>query len=214
MYHIQPHTMARNSGLIVWSSVACLLLSLVLIIVNLETETDLEAEAVFRGDSGSLNVSGGHTVYISDEYECFAAAVTIANETEDFFKPGCDEIYDQPGWLVIGTFHPMRESLLSVNSTHEILIIDDASYITSAGYLGCGLCCLGLIGLVGGLITRSTSRKKVSTHQTENPYQSTQQPVQQQAYGRYAPVESQYKEDFMQQEQNSTEAEETSSPWD
>ena len=206
--------MAKNSGLILWSSVACLLLSLVLIIVNLETEVDLEAEAVFRGESGSLNLSGAHTVYISDEYECFAAAVTITNETEDFFQPGCDEIYDQPGWLVIGSFYPMRESMLTVNSTHEILIIDDASYITSAGYLGCGLCCFGLIGLVGSFITRSSSPKEAVSYAPNNPYQPTQQEVQQPSNERYAPVQSQYKEDFMEQEQNSTEAEEKSSPWD
>ena len=205
--------MASNSGLVLWGSVACLLLSLVFVIANLETEVDLEAEAVFRGDSGTLNVSGGHTVYISDEYECFAAAVTIANEIEDFFQPGCDAIYDQPGWLVIGSFYPMRESQLTVNSTHEVLIIDDASYITTAGYVGCGLCCFGLVGLIGGLITRSSSPKKPISYGTE-PYQATQKQVQEPSNQRYAPVQSQYKEDFMEQDLNSTEAEEESSPWD
>ena len=162
---------------------------------------DVEGEAIFQGTSGSVSVEeyGTYTILVDDHYRCDETTVSITDGSTEFFTPECDRDFDEVGWRAIGVMGADSSGELSVTSDHEIIIVDDIIYGAEGGYLvlgGGGLCCIGIIGLVVGIVMAFNQKGKadvqhVIIQQPMMQQQQHQQPVQQQ---HQQPVQQQHQQ--------------------
>lgn len=225
--------MANAGKIFTFGSVFCVLFSMVLMIAGSLSEIDIEAEAAFQGTSGDFKpVMGVHTVFIQDNYSCGDGTVSIMEGEVEKFEFGCSDAHDQQGWREIGVVDPTPGAVLTVNSDIEVLIIDDFTLVGGMMMGGCGLCCLGVLGLlIGALVSIGSSKKPPTQYIMNNPsaqqfgqpmtgqpqygFQTAQTggvpPSVQNTYNE--PVQSQYNEDFRNRG-GVPEAEEKSGIWD
>lgn len=216
-----------------FGSVFCILFSMVLMVSGSYSEIDIEAEAAFQGTSGDFKpAAGAHTVFIQDNYSCTDGTVSIMEGDMEKFEFGCSDDWNQQGWHEIGVVDPTPGSTLTVNSDVEVLIIDDFNLVGPMMMGGCGLCCLGIIGLIIGTLVSINTRKKPPTQYIVNNPSTQQfgQPMMGQAqYGFETaqtgaaspsvqntynePVQSRYNEDFRNRD-GVPETEEKSRIWD
>ena len=152
-------------------------------------DIDVESNAIFQGSSGSVSVEeyGTYTIFVNDQYRCDETTVSITDDTTEFFITECDRIYDEVGWRAIGVMETNLNGELSVSANHEIIIMDDLVYVSEGGGLmlgGGGLCCIGIIGLVIGIVMSFNKKGKGGVQhviiQQPMMQQQHQQPVQQQ----------------------------------
>ena len=73
---------------------------------------------------------------------------------------------------------------LSVTANHEIIIVDDIIYASGGGFMmmgGGGLCCIGIIGLVVGIVMVSKKKGNAGAQYVfiQEPMMQHQQPMQQ-----------------------------------
>ncbi len=154
-------------------------------------DIDVEGNAIFQGSSGSVPVekSGIYTIFVNDQYRCDETTISITDGTTEFFISECDRTFDEVGWRAIGVMEPNLNGELSVSANHEIIIVDDIVYISEGGGLmlgGGGLCCIGIIGLVIGIVMAFNKKGKGGVQhviiQQPMMQQQHQQPVQQPSY--------------------------------
>jgi hypothetical protein len=152
-------------------------------------EIDVENEAVFQGTSGTFQAEtyGGYTIFVNDQFTCEETTVSITDGTDELFVLECDSVLDEAGWRSIGVIDVETTGQLSVTSNHEIIIVDDVVYLEEGAGLmfgGGGLCCIGIIGLVIGIIMAFNQKGKGGLQHViiQHPMmqQQYQQPVQQQ----------------------------------
>ena len=155
-------------------------------------DIDVESNAIFQGSSGSVSVEeyGTYTIFVNDQYRCDETTVSITDDTTEFFITECDRIYDEVGWRAIGVMETNLNGELSVSANHEIIIMDDLVYVSEGGGLmlgGGGLCCIGIIGLVIGIVMSFNKKGKGGVQHV-----IIQQPMMQQQYQQ--PVQQQYQQ--------------------
>ena len=145
-------------------------------------EIDVESEAIFQGTSGSVSVEeyGIYTIFVNDQFSCDETTVSITDGSTEFFTSECDTLFDEAGWRAIGVMETDLDGELSVTSNHEIIIIDDIVYGFEGAFVmmaGGGLCCIGIIGLVVGIVMASKMKGEVSG---QHVIVQSQQPIQSQ----------------------------------
>jgi len=163
------------------------------------SEIDVESYAIFQGSSGSVSVEeyGTYTIFVNDQYRCDETTVSITDDTTDFFIAECDRDFDEVGWRAIGVMETNLNGELSVSANHEIIIVNDLVYLSEGGGLmlgGGGLCCIGIIGLVIGIVMSFNKKGKGGVQHV-----IIQQPMMQQQYQQ--PVQQQYQQPVQQQYQ-------------
>ncbi|MDA0648016.1 MAG: hypothetical protein O2786_01705 [archaeon] len=165
----------------------------------------VESNAIFQGTSGSVSVEeyGVYTILVNDNYRCDETTVSITDGTTEFFTTECDRYLDQVGWRHIGVMETNLNGELSVSANHEIIIVDDLIYLTEGGGLflgGGGLCCIGIIGLVIGIVMAFKQKGKGSGQHViiQQPMMQHQQPMQQQ---HQQPMQQQHQQPMQQQHQ-------------
>ena len=150
-------------------------------------EIDVESEAIFQGTSGTFQAEtlGGYTVFVNDQFTCEETTVSITNGTDELFVLECVSFFDEEGWRKIGVIDVETLGQLSVTANNEIIIIDDLVYGNEGVFLmmgGGGLCCIGIIGLVIGLVMASKMKGKASGQhvivQFQQPIQSQEEQEQ------------------------------------
>ena len=168
-------------------------------------DIDVESNAIFQGTSGSVSVEdyGTYTILVDDHYRCDETTVSITDGTTEFFTSECDMDFDEVGWRAIGVMETNLNGELSVSANHEIIIVDDLIYFAEGGGLflgGGGLCRIGIIGLVVGIVMASKQKGKGGVQHViiQQPMMQHQQPVQQQYQ---PPVQQQYQPPVQQQHQ-------------
>jgi len=162
-------------------------------------EIDVENEAVFQGTSGTFQAEtyGGYTIFVNDQFTCEETTVSITDGTDELFVLECDSVLDEAGWRSIGVIDVETTGQLSVTSNHEIIIVDDVVYLEEGAGLmfgGGGLCCIGIIGLVIGIIMAFNQKGKGGLQHV-----IIQHPMMQQQYQQ--PVQQQYQQPVQQQYQ-------------
>jgi hypothetical protein len=148
-------------------------------------DIDVESNAIFQGTSGSVSVEeyGVYTILVNDNYRCDETTVSITDGTTEFFTTECDRDFDEVGWRAIGVMETNLNGELSVSANHEIIIVDDLIYLTEGGGLflgGGGLCCIGIIGLVIGIVMAFKQKGKGGGQHVIIQQPMQQQPMQQQ----------------------------------
>ena len=181
--------MSKTPIIVLISSVAMLLLSILFIGIGLfdVSEIDVEDEALFRGTSGTLQVTkdATYTVFVNDEYTCAETTVSISNEEYEYFNEECDPLFDEDGWRAIGVLWSDEDGALDVSSNHEILVIDDWVYVSEGGgafAVGGGMCCLSVIGLIVGIVMAGRSKPTNAVY--------VQQPLQMDHFGQIQPAQT------------------------
>ena len=197
--------MGKTPVVVLISSLIFLLLSFGIIGAGFNDirEIDVESESIFQGSSGSVSVeSATYTVFVNDQYTCSETIVSISDETYEYFNELCDPDFDEKGWKAIGVMESDVSTQLTVDSNHEILIVDDLMYLSEGGlaiFGGLGLCCFGLIGVITGIILLSTQKKPVQVLVQQPMAQGYQQPMQQEyqqpAHQEYSPPISKGQQD-------------------
>jgi hypothetical protein len=172
-------------------------------------DIDVESNAIFQGTSGSVSVEeyGVYTILVNDNYRCDETTVSITDGTTEFFTTECDRDFDEVGWRAIGVMETNLNGELSVSANHEIIIVDDLIYLTEGGGLflgGGGLCCIGIIGLVIGIVMAFKQKGKgggqhVIIQQPMQQQPMQQQPMQQQPM-QQQPMQQQPMQQPMQQQ--------------
>jgi len=129
---------------------------------------DVESEAIYQGTSGSVSVEkyGTYTILVDDHYRCNETTVSITDGSTEFFTLECDRDFDEVGWRAIGVMEADSNGELSVTANHEIIIVDDMIYGYEGGLMmmgGGGICCIGIIGLVVGIVMAFNQKGKADT---------------------------------------------------
>jgi hypothetical protein len=182
-----------------------IVISLIMIGLGAQDGASIDVEnsthAIFQGTSGSVSVEeyGIYTIFVEDHYRCDETTVSITDGTTEFFTSECDSLYNEDGWRAIGVMETDLYGELSVTANHEILIVDDLIYIDEGTkmWLGGGLCCIGIFGLVVGIVMAFKQKDKGGVQHViiQQPMmQQQQQPMQQQYQQAQQPVQQQYQQ--------------------
>lgn len=124
---------------------------------------DVEDKAIFVGEQGTVEIDAfsSYSVYVNSDYSCSETTVSIYDEEWEYFWEDCDPIMNERDWNMIGYFSPDVCCQLNVDANHEIAIVDDMVFLRAGGgsiIISGGLCCLGIIGVVVGIIVLVTSK--------------------------------------------------------
>ena len=135
---------------------------------------DIEGNAIFQGDQGTVEIesSSSYSVYVNSAFSCSETTVSIHDEEWEYFFEDCDPIMNEPGWNMVGYFYPGVDGQLTVEANHEIAIIDDMVYLREGGgsiLISGGLACLGIIGVIIGLVILVISKPKETQQDLEIP---------------------------------------------
>ena len=171
-------------------------------------DIDVEGSAIFQGTSGSVSVEEyeTYTILVDDHNRCAETMVSITDGSTEFFTSECDKDFDEVGWRAIGVMETDLDGELSVTANHEIIIVSDSIYLDEGGLLffgGGGLCCIGIIGLVVGIVMAFNQKGKGGAQHVmiQQPMQQQyqQQPMQQGHQQPQQPMQQQYQQQPMQQ---------------
>ena len=150
----------RSKGyLILGCSISSIALSIAIFLVGLSqiAEIDVQENAIFSGNSGSVEVEnyGSYSVFVNSDYNCDDVEVSIYIEdgmdTWEYFNEGCDSFLNEDGWTYVGYFNSDFDGNLNVDASRQVSIIDDMTYADEGGLavlISLPFCCCGLIGLV------------------------------------------------------------------
>ena len=130
---------------------------------------DVEGNAIFQGEQGTVEIeaSSSYSVYVNSAFSCSETTVSIHDEEWEYFFEDCESIMNEPGWNMVGYSYPGVDGQLTVEANHEIAIIDDMVYLREGGgsiLISGGLACLGIVGVIVGLVIIVFSKPK-GTHQ-------------------------------------------------
>ncbi|MDE0707926.1 MAG: hypothetical protein OSB33_03145 [Candidatus Poseidoniales archaeon] len=140
---------------LIGSGIVTLIAIVIAIVGVIDTmEIDVEEYSIFKGTDGEVEVvkGGTYTVFVNDEFTCQQTEISVADDLYEYFEADCDSIMDEEGWRAIGVFYTDTNGNLDVQSNHEILIIDDMTYLEEGAWSVLGGCCFVCIGLIGLII--------------------------------------------------------------
>jgi len=137
--------------------------------LNQHSDFDVEGNAIFQGEQGTVEIeaSSSYSVYVNSAFSCSETTVSIHDEEWEYFFEDCESIMNEPGWNMVGYSYPGVDGQLTVEANHEIVIIDDMVYLREGGgsiFISGGLACLGIVGVIVGLVIIVFSKPK-GTHQ-------------------------------------------------
>ena len=135
---------------------------------------DVEEFAIFQGEQGTVEIAAynSYSVYVNSDFSCSDTTVNIYDEEWEYFVKECEPIMNEQGWDMIGYFVPDVDGQLSVEADHEIAIVDDIVYLRAGGgsiLISGGLACLGIVGVIVGLVILVFSKPKESQQELEIP---------------------------------------------
>ena len=136
---------------------------------------DVENEAFFVGTEGTVDVEtyGTYSVYVNSDYSCDDTTVSIYEGDWEYFYKDCDPIMNERGWYYAGFFSSDFDGIMSVDSNHEIAIVDDMVYLESGGWAmlaSGGACCLGIIGIIIAITILLTTKGENSGENLQHGY--------------------------------------------
>ena len=149
----------RSTGyLILGCSIGSIALSIAMFLVGIIqiAEIDVQENAIFSGNSGSVEVEnyGSYSVFVNSDYDCDDVQVSVYIEdgmdTWEYFYGECDSYLNEDGWTYVGYFYSDFDGSLNVDADRQVLIIDDMTYADEGGLaalISLPFCCCGLIGL-------------------------------------------------------------------
>ena len=149
---------------LIGSGIVTLIAIVIAIVGVIDTmEIDVEKYSIFKGTDGSVEVveGGSYSVFVDDEFTCQQTEISVTDGLYEYFVSDCDSLMDEDGWRAVGVFYTDGNGNLDVQSNHEILIIDDMTYLKEgAGEAlgGCCFVCIGLIGLIIGAVWAYSSK--------------------------------------------------------
>lgn len=178
--------MAKRSTLLLAGSGILIAISFLLMAAGgaSAADIDVQANALFQGTDGTVDVQqdNSYSIFVNDQYTCSETTVTIYDDIYEYFLEDCDSTFNEQGWRHVGVMSSDLNGQLTVESNHEIIIVSDMVYLEEGGLavLGGGaLCCIGVIGLIVGIILASTNKGgNVIAIQQPMPHMY-QQPMQQ-----------------------------------
>ena len=135
---------------------------------------DVEEYAIFQGDQGTVEITAysSYSVYVNSDFSCSDTTVSVYDEEWEYFYKECEPIMNEQGWDMIGYFVPDVDGQLTVEANHEIAIIDDMVYLRKGGgsiLISGGLACLGIVGVIIGLVILVMSKPKETQQELEIP---------------------------------------------
>ena len=137
-------------------------ISVILFVFGSTVDVDVESEAVFKGTEGTVQLSDEttYTVFVNADEDCYDAEIVVTDGTWDYFNQQCDQYMDEDGWKHAGVLANEASGTLEVTSNYEIIIVDDMVYLESGGsvILGACICCLGVIGIIIGVVWANSSK--------------------------------------------------------
>ena len=147
-----------NGYLILGCSIGSIALSIAMFLVGIIqiAEIDVQENAIFSGNSGSVEVEnyGSYSVFVNSDYDCDDVQVSVYIEDEmntwEYFYGECDSYLNEDGWTYVGYFYSDFDGSLNVDADRQVLIIDDMTYADEGGLaalISLPFCCCGLIGL-------------------------------------------------------------------
>ena len=147
-----------NGYLILGCSIGSIALSIAMFLVGIIqiAEIDVQKNAIFSGNSGSVEVEnyGSYSVFVNSDYNCDDVQVSVYIEdgmnTWEYFYGECDSYLNEDGWTYVGYFYSDFDGSLNVDADRQVLIIDDMTYADEDGLaalISLPFCCCGLIGL-------------------------------------------------------------------
>ena len=147
-----------NGYLILGCSIGSIALSIAMFLVGIIqiAEIDVQKNAIFSGNSGSVEVEnyGSYSVFVNSDYNCDDVQVSVYIEdgmnTWEYFYGECDSYLNEDGWTYVGYFYSDFDGSLNVDADRQVLIIDDMTYADEGGLaalISLPFCCCGLIGL-------------------------------------------------------------------
>jgi len=147
-----------NGYLILGCSIGSIALSIAMFLVGIIqiAEIDVQENAIFSGNSGSVEVEnyGSYSVFVNSDYDCDDVQVSVYIEdgmnTWEYFYGECDSYLNEDGWTYVGYFYSDFDGSLNVDADRQVLIIDDMTYADEGGLaalISLPFCCCGLIGL-------------------------------------------------------------------
>jgi len=124
---------------------------------------DVDEKAIFQGKQGTVEIDAfsSYSVYVKSDHSCSDTTVSIYDDEWEYFFEDCDRIMNEDGWNMVGYFSPDICCQLNVDANHEIAIVDDMVFVREGGghiIISGGLCCLGVIGVIVGIIVIVTSK--------------------------------------------------------
>tara|TARA_B100001250_G_scaffold260557_1_gene224407 strand:+ start:231 stop:803 length:573 start_codon:yes stop_codon:yes gene_type:complete len=131
--------------------------------VSKAASIDVDDNAIFQGKQGTVEIEkySSYSVYVKSDYSCSETTVSIYDDEWEYFFEDCDRIMNEDGWNMVGYFSPDICCQLNVDANHEIAIVDDMVFVREGGghiIISGGLCCLGVIGVIVGIIVIVTSK--------------------------------------------------------
>jgi hypothetical protein len=155
-----------KKGLVIGGSVLsgiCLIIALISLFVALgfepeadnilhDTQTDGTTYYFEEGDSFVLQV---YAVGSVDCEEFSLSVIGPYDETNEHFKPGCDEEFDTTEYTYLGDLSISQSGTYEIDAAGDI-VITNANSIGFGGIISmasCGCCFIGLILLIIGLVT-------------------------------------------------------------
>ena len=150
---------SSNGYLILGCSIGSIAISIAVFLVGFSqiAEIDVQGNAIFSGNSGSVEVESyrSYSVFVNSDYNCDDVEVSIYIEdgmdTWEYFYGECDSFLNEDGWTYVGYFNSDFDGSLNVDANRQIAIIDDMTYADEGGLavlISMPFCCCGLIGLV------------------------------------------------------------------
>ena len=127
---------------------------------------DMESDFLEAGTSTEVVLDGEYlySVYLSPGSTCDGTfELTIVSQSEASFDAYCDEYWDTTdGYVFVGDLDPQPDygngyttQTLTLTANQDSYVADHGSATEAAGLTilgGSGICCLGLIGLIVGII--------------------------------------------------------------
>ena len=117
-----------------------------------DTQTDGTTYSFEEGDSFVLQV------YAVGSVDCEAFSLSVIgpyDETNEHFKPVCDEAFDTTEYTYLGDLSISQSGTYEIDAAGDI-VITNANSIGFGGIISmasCGCCFIGLILLITGLVT-------------------------------------------------------------
>ena len=158
-----------------------------------ETGPDfVDDNAVLKGTNGVLKVEsyGTYTVFVrSSKASCSETTVSVMHSGDEYFVKSCDSLMNENGWTHVGIITAEESGNYQVQANYEIAIISDIAYMNlfpKSIIAGIGLCCLGSLGLLVGLILFVVKKPEISQ---QNTWQNANESPFSEEYGS---IENQY----------------------
>ena len=186
-----------KKGLVIGGSVLsgiCIIIALISLFsaIGFEPEADNILHDT-RADGTTYTFEEGDSfvlqVYAIGSVDCDNFSVSVIgpyDETNEYFKPVCDEVFDTNEYTYVGDLSISQSGTYEIDTSGDI-VITNANSIAIGGIVSiasCGCCFIGLILLIVGLVTGKPKPQVLMVqpdgsmvHVQENVIQSTSEQV-------------------------------------